>query len=105
MFEFLLASDQPFATLNWWMILTVALVHAVGCFIRGAYGFGSNMPIVVATTFIIGPHHAILLALMTTIISSPSFPAIEPNSRRDAPLKSVFIEIFDFDKSATKAFD
>ncbi|MBD21394.1 MAG: hypothetical protein CMM37_10175 [Rhodospirillaceae bacterium] len=68
MFEFLLASDQPFETLNWWMILTVALVHAVGCFIRGAYGFGSNMPIVVATTFIIGPHHAILLALMTTII-------------------------------------
>ena len=44
-------------------------------------------------------------ALMTTIISSPSFPAIEPNSRRDAPLKSVFIEIFDFDKSATSALD
>ena len=68
MFEFLLSADQPFETLTWWMILTVALVHAVGCFIRGAYGFGSNMPIVVATTFIIGPHHAILLALMTTII-------------------------------------
>ncbi|MBI78771.1 MAG: hypothetical protein CMM53_13530 [Rhodospirillaceae bacterium] len=68
MFEFLLAHFIPFDGLTWWMILTVALVHAVGCFIRGAYGFGSNMPIVVATTFIIGPHHAILLALMTTII-------------------------------------
>ncbi len=68
MVEFLPTLYSSFENLTWWMITLVALAHAGGCFIRGAYGFGSNMPIVVATTFIIGPHHAILLALMTTII-------------------------------------
>ena len=69
MFEWLPSGITPFENLTVGAILLVALAHCGGCFIRGAFGFGSNMPIIVATTFIIGPHHAILLALMTTIIA------------------------------------
>ena len=69
MFEWFPSGITPFENLTVGAILLVALAHCGGCFIRGAFGFGSNMPIIVATTFIIGPHHAILLALMTTIIA------------------------------------
>ena len=69
MFEWFPSGISPFENLTVGAILLVALAHCGGCFIRGAFGFGSNMPIIVATTFIIGPHHAILLALMTTIIA------------------------------------
>ena len=69
MFEWLPSGITPFENLTVGAILLVALAHCGGCFIRGAFGFGSNMPNIVATTFIIGPHHAILLALMTTIIA------------------------------------
>jgi len=69
MFDWLPFGVMPFENLTWWAVALVALAHAGGCFIRGAFGFGSNMPIVVATTFILGPHHAILLALMTTIVA------------------------------------
>ena len=40
--------------------------HFLGFFIRGAYGFGSNMPIVLLTTWVLGPHHAILLVALTS---------------------------------------
>ena len=69
MFEWLPSGITPFENLTVGAIFLVALAHCGGCFIRGAFGFGSNMPIIVATTFIIGPHHAVLLALMTTIIA------------------------------------
>lgn len=69
MTEWLPAGIDPFAGLAWWAIAAVAVTHAFGCFIRGAFGFGSNMPIVVITTFILGPHHAILLSLMTTLVA------------------------------------
>lgn len=69
MFEWLPSGITPFENMTVGAIVLVALAHCGGCFIRGAFGFGSNMPIIVATTFIIGPHHAILLALMTTIIA------------------------------------
>ena len=69
MTEWLSAGIDPFAGLAWWAIAVVAAAHGFGCFIRGAFGFGSNMPIVIITTFILGPHHAILLSLMTTLVA------------------------------------
>lgn len=47
----------------------VLLVHFIGFFIRGALGFGSNMPIVLLTTWVLGPHHAILLVALTSGIA------------------------------------
>ena len=69
MTDWLPADIAPFADIGWWAIMGVAAAHAFGCFIRGAFGFGSNMPIVIITTFILGPHHAIILALMTTVVA------------------------------------
>ena len=50
-------------------IASVFLAHFVGFFIRGAFGFGSNMPIVLLTTWVLGPHHAILLVALTSGIA------------------------------------
>ncbi|MDA1325912.1 MAG: TSUP family transporter [Proteobacteria bacterium] len=69
MTDWLPADVAPFAGISWWAIAGVFAAHAFGCFIRGAFGFGSNMPIVIITTFLLGPHHAILLALLTTIVA------------------------------------
>jgi len=43
----------------------VFLAHFLGFFIRGAFGFGSNMPIVLLTAWLLEPHHAILLVVFT----------------------------------------
>lgn len=67
MIENLLGDIAPFAGVPWWALVGLAMAHALGCFIRGAFGFGSNMPIIVISAFLLPPHHAILLALMTTV--------------------------------------
>jgi uncharacterized membrane protein YfcA len=69
MTEWLGAGIVPFAGLEWWIIAAVAAVHLFGAFVRGAFGFGSNMPVVILSTFLIGPHHAVVLALMTTVVA------------------------------------
>ncbi len=69
MTEWLSVGITPFAGLEWWVIAAVAAVHLFGAFVRGAFGFGSNMPVVVMTTYLLGPHHAVVLALMTTVIA------------------------------------
>ena len=52
-----------------WAIAFVFVAHFVGFFIRGAFGFGSNMPIVLLTTWVLEPHHAILLVVFTAAVS------------------------------------
>lgn len=54
-----------FAGVPGWAIACVVVAHFIGFFIRGAFGFGSNMPIVLLTTWLLGPHHAILLVVLT----------------------------------------
>ena len=71
----------PFADIAWWAIAIVFAAHAFGSFIRGAFGFGSNLPVVLITTFVLGPHHAILLALLTTIVAQA---ALLPSALADA---------------------
>ncbi|MBK5102841.1 MAG: sulfite exporter TauE/SafE family protein [Burkholderiales bacterium] len=79
--DWLPAGVEPFAGIAWWAIAIVFAAHAFGCFIRGAFGFGSNMPIVLITTFLLGPHHAILLALLTTIVAQVN---LLPSGLKDA---------------------
>ncbi len=65
----------PFAETALWAVALTALAHAAGFFIRGAFGFGSNLPIVVATTWLLGPHHAIVLVILTaTFAQAQLFP-------------------------------
>jgi len=55
----------PFSGVPAWAVLCVLAAHFIGFFIRGAFGFGSNMPIILLTTWLIGPHHAVVLVVIT----------------------------------------
>jgi uncharacterized membrane protein YfcA len=59
----------PFADLPLWVLAAVAAAHFCGFLVRGAFGFGSNLPIIIATTWLLGPHHAILLVIMTATMA------------------------------------
>jgi len=52
-----------------WAIGCIAGSYFLGFFVRGAFGFGSNIPIVLLTTPILGPHHAIVLVAVAAFIS------------------------------------
>lgn len=68
-FGFFPADLAPFAQIPFWEIVFVVFSQYLGFFIRGAFGFGSNMPIVLLTTWVLGPHHAILLVVLTSFIA------------------------------------
>ena len=55
----------PFEGVPFWAISCVFVAHFLGFFIRGAFGFGSNMPIILLTAWLLEPHHAILLVVFT----------------------------------------
>ncbi len=57
----------PFAGVPAWAIGCVIASYLFGFFVRGAFGFGSNMPIVLLTTWLLGPHHAILLTAVAAV--------------------------------------
>ena len=59
----------PFQGVAPWGIGFVVFAYFLGFFIRGAFGFGSNLPIVLLTTWVLEPHHAILLVTLTAIVS------------------------------------
>lgn len=59
----------PFPGISLWAIVSVFVSHFFGFFIRGAFGFGSNMPIVLLTTWVLSPHHAVLLAMLASTVA------------------------------------
>ncbi|MEX2618128.1 MAG: sulfite exporter TauE/SafE family protein [Alphaproteobacteria bacterium] len=59
----------PFAGIPLWAVFCVFAAHFIGFFIRGAFGFGSNMPIILMTTWLLGPHHAVVLVVVTASAS------------------------------------
>ena len=65
----LLIGDIPFRGVPLWEIGFIALAYFLGFLVRGAFGFGSNIPIVLMTTPILGPHHAIVLTAITALIA------------------------------------
>ncbi len=51
------------------------LAHFGGFLVRGAFGFGHGRPIVVVTAWALGPHHAIMLVILTAMIAQANlFP-------------------------------
>lgn len=58
-----------FYELPLWAIGWIAAAYFLGFLVRGAFGFGSNIPIVLLTTPILGPHHAIVLAAAASFIA------------------------------------
>lgn len=67
--DFLPSHVTPFAEVPSWAIVCVFASHFLGFFIRGVFGFGSNMPIVLLTTWMLGPHHAILLVILAAFVA------------------------------------
>ncbi len=57
----------PFAGLGPAALILVYAANFLGFLVRGAFGFGSNLPIVVLTTWVLGPHHAIVLTVLTAL--------------------------------------
>ncbi|MFQ5937617.1 MAG: TSUP family transporter [Acidiferrobacterales bacterium] len=67
--NFLPTHLRPFADIPLWAVIGVFASHFLGFFIRGALGFGSNMPIVLLTAWLLGPHHAILLVVLAAFVA------------------------------------
>lgn len=65
----LLTGDALFRGVPLWAIGCIAGAYLLGFLVRGAFGFGSNIPIVLLTTPILGPHHAIVLTAMASFIA------------------------------------
>ncbi len=57
----------PFAGLSGPVIAMVVAVYLLTFVLRGAIGFGSVTPTVLLTSWVLEPHHAVLLALATTV--------------------------------------
>lgn len=55
----------PFAGLDAVAIAFVVFAYWLGFFVRGAFGFGSNMPIVLLTAWVFSPHHTLVLVALT----------------------------------------
>ncbi len=67
--ELLPSTIAPFEGVPAWAIGCVIASYFFGFFVRGAFGFGSNMPIVLLTTWLLGPHHAILLTALAAVVA------------------------------------
>lgn len=59
----------PFVGRSLWVVAAVAGANFIGFFIRGAFGFGSNVPIVLLTAWLLSPHHAIVLVMLTATVA------------------------------------
>ncbi len=61
--------DIPFANLDGISIAAVIAVYFLAFLIRGIIGFGSAMPAVLGSAWILPPHDAVLLALLTSVFA------------------------------------
>ena len=58
----------PFEGLSLGAIAFVYLSVFFGFFVRGAFGFGSNMPIVLLVTWALGPHHTVFVVAVMAML-------------------------------------
>jgi uncharacterized membrane protein YfcA len=63
-----LALGEPFAGVSGWVIATIAILYFVCFLARGAVGFGALAPAVTFTSWLIDPHHAVLLAIVAATV-------------------------------------
>jgi len=63
-----LTLGEPFAGVSLWAIAGVAVIYFVCFAARGAIGFGALAPAVTFTSWLIPPHHAVLLAVIAATI-------------------------------------
>ena len=80
----------PFSELSLWGITFVFCSYFCGSCIRGSFGFGGSLPIVLLTTWILGPHHAIVLVVIARLISQIH---LFPQSLRTGDRRAVYSTI------------
>ncbi|MDH3239735.1 MAG: sulfite exporter TauE/SafE family protein [Alphaproteobacteria bacterium] len=61
-------AGQPFHDVAPWLVVLIAAIYLFAFFARGVLGFGAVAPIVIITSLLIDPHHAVLLALVAGTI-------------------------------------
>jgi uncharacterized membrane protein YfcA len=59
----------PFANLDGISIAVVVAVYFLAFFIRGIMGFGSALPAVLGSAWVLPPHDAVLIALLTAVFA------------------------------------
>ena len=71
----------PFETLSWLEIVVVVIAYVFGFYVRGSFGFGSNLPIVLITAWFLGARDAVLLV---SAVATYSQVQLLPQGVRDA---------------------
>ncbi len=59
---------QPFHDVPPGIVLAMAAIYLIAFVVRGVLGFGAIAPVVIITSLLIEPHHAVLLALVAATI-------------------------------------
>jgi uncharacterized membrane protein YfcA len=59
----------PFSDISGYAVAGICVVYFFAYFIRGTLGFGSAMPAVVGGAWVLPPHDAVLLALLTALFA------------------------------------
>ncbi len=80
------ALPMPFVGLSWWAIAIVYAGYLFGAYIRGAFGFGSNLPSVLVSAWVLPPHHAVLLI---TVVAGTMQIQLLPQGIRGATYSRV----------------
>lgn len=59
----------PFDGLSSWQIAALALIYLGAFFIKGIFGFGAVPLLIVAGSFVVEPHHSVILAAVTNLLT------------------------------------
>lgn len=68
-----LADIAPFAGLAGAQIAAMAAIYAVSFFVKGMFGYGAVPLLIVAGSFVVEPHHAVLLAALTNLMTHAQY--------------------------------
>ena len=74
----------PFAEIDGVAVAALVAIYFLAFFIRGIIGFGSAMPAVLGSAWILPPHDAVLIALLTSVFAQVQ---LLPQGFRDANWK------------------
>jgi uncharacterized protein len=58
---------EVFAGLLAWHVVALAIVYAAAFFVKGVFGYGAIPVLIVAGSFLVEPHHAVVLAAVTNL--------------------------------------
>ncbi len=65
----MMLDGSSFDDLSGWTIAVLAFIYFMAFFIRGMIGFGSGMPAVLGSAWILPPHDAVMIALLAGVFS------------------------------------